>query len=472
MSQIWQNNIICIDLETTGANPIKDRITEIGIVELLPDGSISEWQTLINPETSIPPFISRLTGISNEMVRSAPLFSEIASALLEQLKGKYFVAHNVRFDYAFIKQEFLKCGMSFKENTLCTVRLSRQLYPEHIKHNLDSLIQRLGLTIQDRHRALTDARVVADFLLHVRKSFPAETYNKAIQKITKKPSLPPAIEEDFIDSIPEKTGVYLFYGENNLPLYIGKSINLKERILSHFNSDHKHHKELRLSQQVKYIEYRETCGELGALLLEAKLIKELKPIHNHRLRRQQQLCTWQLINHSNQYTLSLRNTDELNFLESDTYFGVFQSRKKAIDTLHAIADAHGMCLALLGIESHTKGKACFRSQINKCHGACCGKEELAHHQLKVLIALEKIRLKNWKWHGCIAIKEHNNDSSEYHLIHQWGYYGTYRTYQELLDAMSTTQEPLFDFDIYKILIKFIFKSAEIIVLPSKNSLIN
>lgn len=469
MTRFWQNNIICIDLETTGANPLKDRITEIGIVEILPDGSTQEWQTLINPETSIPPFISQLTGITNDMVQGAPLFSEIAKELIEILKDKFFVAHNVRFDYAFIKQEFLKCGITFKENTLCTVRLSRQLYPGQIKHNLDTLIQRLGITVTDRHRALTDARVVAEFLSHVRDTFTEEVYNEAIQKITKKPALPPGIEEEDIDQLPDTTGVYLFYGENNLPLYIGKSVNLKERVISHFNADHKHHKELRLSQQVKSITFRETCGELGALLLEAKLIKELKPIHNHRLRRQQQLCTWQWNTNNHHNTLELKNIDEINFLDADVYFGVFQTRKKATDTLRAIADAHGLCLGLLGIESFTKGKPCFRAQIHKCHGACYGKEELTHHQLKTLMALEKIKLKNWKWKGPIAIKETYKERCNFHLIYQWAYLGTYASYQEVLEAMTSSQDAIFDYDIYKILIKFIFKSVEIIVLPDRKS---
>ena len=470
MSRFWQNNIICIDLETTGANPTKDRITEIGIVELFPNGSSREWHRLINPETPIPPFISRLTGISNEMVQDAPLFSEIAEELFTILKDKFFVAHNVRFDYAFIKQEFLKCGIHFKENTLCTVRLSRQLYPNHFKHNLDSIIERLGIEVKDRHRALSDAKVVANFLIHAKEHFSEEQVSKAIQKVTKKPSLPPGIDEHEIDTLPESPGVYLFYGENDLPIYIGKSINLRERVLSHFNSDHKHHKELRLSQQIKRIEHHDTVGELGALLLEAKLIKELNPVHNHRLRRQQQLCSWQWNSGNNKSLLEIKNTDEINFSQSDNYFGVFQTRKKALDTLRAIADAHGLCLALLGIDKHSKGKACFRAQINKCHGACCGKEDIGHHNLKVQMALEKLRLQNWKWSGAIVIKESNHSQTDFHLIDQWAYFGTYQSYQDALEANSTRREVIFDYDVYKILIKFIFKSSEIIVLPNNKSI--
>ena len=150
--------MVFVDLETTGGTAGTDRITEVGVVEVSADG-VREWSSLVNPQTSIPPFIERLTGISNAMVRSAPRFEDIAAELQQRLQGKLFLAHNARFDYGFLKREFERAGIDFSADVVCTVRLSRRLHPEHSRHNLDSLIARHGLQVQDRHRALGDARL-------------------------------------------------------------------------------------------------------------------------------------------------------------------------------------------------------------------------------------------------------------------------------------------------------------------------
>ena len=161
-----------VDLETTGATATHDRITEIGIVEVDEDGSVREWQQLVNPGMRIPPFIEQLTGISNDMVADAPPFEAIADEALRRLHGRLFIAHNARFDYGFLKTEFKRLGVDFKANVLCTVKLSRALYPEHHRHNLDSLIERHGLHAEGRHRALADAQLIHQFWqkIHVHRS--------------------------------------------------------------------------------------------------------------------------------------------------------------------------------------------------------------------------------------------------------------------------------------------------------------
>ena len=161
-----------VDLETTGATATRDRITEIGIIEVDEDGSVREWQQLVNPGTRIPPFIEQLTGISNELVAAAPAFADVADETLRRLEGRLFIAHNARFDYGFLKNEFKRLGVTFRAPVLCTVKLSRTLFPEHKRHNLDSLIERHNLAADARHRALADAQLIRQFWqkIHVDRS--------------------------------------------------------------------------------------------------------------------------------------------------------------------------------------------------------------------------------------------------------------------------------------------------------------
>lgn len=178
-----------VDLETTGAKVAADRITEIGIVEIDDEGT-HEWSTLVNPQTRIPEFIQRLTGISNAMVAGAPSFAELAAELRQRLEGCLFVAHNASFDYGFLKAEFSRAGIDFRATVLCTVKLSRRLFPEHRKHNLDSLIERHGLCVAQRHRALGDAQAIAQFWQFVLRDVDAERREAVVRELTARPATP------------------------------------------------------------------------------------------------------------------------------------------------------------------------------------------------------------------------------------------------------------------------------------------
>ncbi|MCE1182287.1 MAG: 3'-5' exoribonuclease, partial [Rhodocyclales bacterium] len=247
-----------VDLETTGATAATDHITEIGIVEVDEDGAVREWQQLVNPGTRIPPFIEQLTGISNEMVANAPPFAEVAAEALRRLEGRLFIAHNARFDYGFLKQEFKRLGIDFRASVVCTVKLSRALYPEHHRHNLDTLIERHGLIAADRHRALADAQLIHQFWQKIHVDRKSEAIAAALDKQQARPALPPNLEGTTLDDLPDGPGVYLFYGENNLPIYIGKAKALRKRVLQHFSADLRSAKEMALVQQVRRIDWQET----------------------------------------------------------------------------------------------------------------------------------------------------------------------------------------------------------------------
>ena len=283
-----------VDIETNGGVATVDGITEVGIVEVDEDG-VREWSQLIRPEGRIPELIQRLTGISNEMVADAPRFAEVAEEIYNRLDGRLFIAHNARFDYGFLRNAFERVGLPLRPPVLCTVKLSRALFPEHRRHGLDALIERHGLVVGDRHRALADAQLVWQFWQLIHRQLDGELIDTTIARLLGRPALPPHLDPSIIDELPETPGVYLFYGENDLPLYVGKSKDIRTRVLSHFSADHSSAKEMSLSQQLRRIEWIETAGEVGALLLEAKLVKERQPIHNRRLRRSSGLCAWQLV---------------------------------------------------------------------------------------------------------------------------------------------------------------------------------
>ncbi len=184
--------LIFLDLETTGMAAAQERITEIGLVEVAKGEFVGSWSQLVNPQKSIPPFIQSLTGITNRMVRDAPRFEQLAPDLFERLAGKLLIAHNARFDYGFLKAEFARLGMAYHSRVLCTAKLSRKLYPEHRRHNLDSLIERHGLGCSARHRALGDAEVLWQFMRKIHAEVDAARIDAALKAQLDAPGVPDA----------------------------------------------------------------------------------------------------------------------------------------------------------------------------------------------------------------------------------------------------------------------------------------
>jgi DNA polymerase III subunit epsilon len=452
--------MVFVDLETTGATATADRITEIGIVEVNESG-VSEWSALINPETRIPEFIEQLTGITNHMVVDAPAFDAIADEVLERLQGKLFIAHNARFDYGFLKNEFKRAQIDFRATVLCTVKLSRRLYPLHARHNLDALIQRHGLKVSDRHRALGDARLIWQFWQQAIADHGSAVIEEAIAALTARPSLPQHLDARIIDELPEGHGVYLFYAENDLPLYIGKSNTLRRRVLSHFGADHASAKEMNLSQQVRRIDWIETAGELGALLKEAELVKKLQPTHNHRLRQNSETCSLRLLqNKAGNLMPKIELAREMRPENGESFYGLFKNQRAAKQALKSIAGEQALCLAIMGLEKVVKDHPCFAYQLHRCRGACLGRESVAQHNLRLITALQKIALKTWPYSGPVGIRE----GDKMHIVDHWRYLGTASSDTDMGELLSSTM-PAFDADNYKLLVKFIGKrNAKIVKL--------
>ena len=437
-----------VDIETTGSHFERDRITEIGI-KTLSNHEIRVWERLINPRAFIPQNIQRLTGISPGMGEGQPSFEELADELKNELEGKIFIAHNARFDYGFIKASFKRIGIDFKPKVLCTVKLSRLLFPDQPRHNLDTIIQTHGLKISARHRALGDADVLLQFWRVCESKFGPEKLNALINQLIGNPSLPPNIDKDLVDSIPDGPGCYIFYGENKVPLYIGKSISLRSRVMGHFQGALTQRKEMKLSLQVRDIDWIETSGELGALILESRLIKERMPSMNIKLRRSKDLCAWSLVEDASGVLAPVLVTHHhLAPGLQENLYGLFYSKREANSYLKAIAKKYHLCEALLGLEKRIEGKSCFGYQLKQCSGACLNLSPVSLHNLQLKTALELFKVQVWPYPGAIAIKE----GGEMIVIDRWCYLGTAINQDELYE-LAESGDVEFDLDIYKIVKK-------------------
>jgi len=448
-------SVTFLDLETTGATPLRDRITEIALVRFDHGVETLRWQTLVNPQQPIPPFIQSLTGINDSMVADAPLFAEVADKLLAFLEGSVLAAHNVRFDHGFLKSEFKRLGITLRQKVLCTVKLSRLLYPQHYSHGIDAIVARHQITGLARHRAMGDVDAILIMLNDARRDLGAEVVQAAALKLMAAPTLPPHIDASLVGELPEAPGVYLFYGENDLPLYIGKSVNVRARVLSHFSSDHASTKEMRMTQEMKRFEWIPAAGEFSALLLESRLVKERMPIYNRQLRRERQLCSWQLVDGA-QPIVRLVNEDEIDPSQMDYLFGTFRSKRQAVETLRKIADLSHLCAKTLGLESGRVGP-CFAYQLKRCKGVCCGQESAEMHALRVQQALIAHKLKAWPYRGKIGIEEYNleNDLRQIHVFEHWVYVGVAED-EDSLQALRSQKTALkFDLDSYKLLLKML-----------------
>jgi DNA polymerase-3 subunit epsilon len=444
-------SIAFVDLETTGTTASGDRITEVGIVRVDDALRVSEWSTLVNPQCSIPPAIQALTGITNAMVANAPTFAQIADEVADRITGCVFVAHNARFDYGFLKHEFGRLRRPFTAKVLCTVKLSRRLYPEAGRHNLDTIIERHSLHAEDRHRALGDARILWRFVQTMYRDKPAEEVDAAIARMLKTPSLPSQLPADVLTHIPEAPGVYRFYGLNSLPLYIGKSINLRERVAAHFSSDYRSANDLRLSTEITRIEIEQTAGELGALLRESQLIKTLLPAYNHRLRRRRDMVAIALAQEPSppEYVHSAA----IDPRAMDGLYGPFSSRSAARATLREVAADARLCWNALGLERRVG--PCFARQVQRCEGACVGAETREAHAVRLRDALSSYALQRWPYRGMVAVRETDimDERSDVHVFRDWCWLGTARDDAALGALVDAPPRGEFDLDIYRLLIK-------------------
>lgn len=461
-----------IDCETTGGKATRDRITELAII-LVDDGSISEvWQQLINPQTTIPPWITKITSITQSMVHEQPSFNDLWPQIKAKLEGRVLVAHNARFDYGFLKNEVKRCGETLTLKTLCSVKFSRLLYPQHKKHSLDAIIQRLGIQVSQRHRALDDAEVIVKLFQQACLDYDEQMVQASCQRLLKRPSLPSHLKEEQIQTLPDSPGVYYFYNQNHRLLYVGKSVNIKSRVLSHFYQDHQNSTDHHLSHQLHSIEFEETPTDFGAQILEAQRVKQRAPTLNKRLKKVQALYELQAFENHGYLEIKVVKIpvqSPKRPAENAPYqagFGLFRSKRQATKRLEKLVEKYFLCQRLSHLESSHRG-SCFAYQLKKCLGACCGKEPAESYNLRVKHAMLELKRQQWPYSGPILVEEVNpaKQSRAWHLIQDWQYLGQVQSADELwswepiLFTLEGQNKPLenqwFDLDIYFILIRFL-----------------
>ncbi|MES2630246.1 MAG: exonuclease domain-containing protein [Bacteroidota bacterium] len=366
-----------IDIETCGNSfqLRKGRIIEISI--LVYDGLsvVDKFTTLINPECYISPFYTSVSGITNEMVENAPKFHEVAADILRYTENCVFVAHNVGFDYGFVREEFASLGYLYRRETLCTVRLSRKLIPGKVSYSLGKLCASLDIPIENRHRAEGDATATAilfDLLLRIKSEHPQyrrmDVGEIMARKIDK-------IKEYILKKLPEECGVYYFLNEDGEIIYIGKSKNMYTRAKAHFTADLK--KSRKILAELHQVDFQVTGSEIIALLLEAAEIKKHQPKHNRRTKATE-------FTHSIDWSTTESGILELKIVaadESNQSLLLFPSYFSARTRLDGLIEEYELCMAYCGLTE--QDSVCFNHQIKKCRGICAGAEEMLIYNRRV-----------------------------------------------------------------------------------------
>jgi DNA polymerase-3 subunit epsilon len=443
---MFEYPVVYVDIETTGGSASTSRVLEVAAIRVEPDGDTREFSTLIDPETRVPSNITGITGITSSDIVGAPKFNDIADELSDIIAGAVFIAHNVRFDYSFLKMEFARLGIDFSPKLLCTVRLSRALYRLEKGHSLAKLIERHDIPVLDRHRALADAHAIKYFAELAFSQHGKELFNQMVERQLRTQYLPPNLDLEELESIGNIPGVYIFKDDTGQPMYVGKSVTLKNRILSHFRDTSS--REVKISQTVHHVETIPTGSELAALVLESKLVKELQPLFNRQLRRIWRYALLMKDMKDGYATLRVQSEQIDDMTELSNVYGVYETRTKAKARILEFTRTFELCPKLMGIEK-TKG-ACFSYSLGRCKGACIGEESAELYNRRFELALEHHKITAWPYQSAVAVPI--NQAGEQVIIDNWiirGYLNAEG--EQVYDSM----EPTFDVDEYKIIKRFL-----------------
>lgn len=337
-----------VDIETTGGHASANGITEVAIY--VHDGTqvVDTYQTLINPDQPIPYYITGLTGISNEMVKDAPHFWEVADRIHEMLKDNIFIAHNVNFDYSFLKSELANCGYDLTANKLCTVRLSRKIYPGLDSYSLGKICGYLDIKIESRHRADGDAAATVKLFEMLLAKDTDNLIPKALKRNSKEQALPPNVPREHFDKLPDLPGIYYFHDQKGKVVYVGKAKKIRKRVSSHFSNNSTARQKQDFLRSIHAITY-ELCGnELMALLLESHEIKRLWPQFN----RSQKVYEprFGIIEYSDQRGVARFAIDKLK--KGAKALAFFDNVSECLSYLKEVMEEYELCPRLMSIATH------------------------------------------------------------------------------------------------------------------------
>ena len=419
-----------VDIETCGSKYEfkRGRITEICIA--LHDGLqvIEKWSTLINPECYISPYFISISGINNEMVVNAPKFHEVAKKIIELTEGKIFVAHNVSFDYGFIKDEFAGLGYQYKRETLCTVRLSRKLMPGKLSYSLGVLCESIGIQVENRHRAEGDVDATVklfDRLLELKSMHP-QFKNQGVEELMTRRI--DKMKQYILNKLPETCGVYYFLNKEHDIIYIGKSVNMYNRALSHFNS--KENKSKKMLNDLYNVDFVETGSELVALLHEAEEIKKHKPKYNRARKADLFTHTIDWFKDDN----GIINFKIVSYEDSENPLLSFVNYSTARERIEKWIDELELCLRYCHLTSESS--ICFNHQIKKCKGICAEEEDVESYNKRAQDILDDIIFKEKDF----ALIDHGKNNDERSIIlMENGYYFGYG-YIDKTESFSSLDE--------------------------------
>ena len=374
-----------VDIETTGGYASGNGITEISILVYNGMEVVDAFETLINPEQPIPTHIEALTNISNEMVAHAPVFEEVAERIYTLLQDKVFVAHNVNFDFSFVRHQLAKFGFDLQCKKLCTVRLSRKIFPGQTSYSLGKLCNSLNIKLNNRHRAGGDAAATAILLGMLLQKDEAGLILQALNRGSKDQVLPPHLSKSEVDRLPQNPGVYYFKNQKGEVIYVGKAKNLKKRVCSHFTGNNTGKQRQDFLQHIHHIDF-EVCGtELMAFILEAAEIKRLWPANNKALKHFEQKYCLFYFEDQNGY---LRLGVDLYKKQHNRLFS-FNSLLDGHNLLKTLIKEHKLCERLCFIQKNRM--ACTAHPEGNCGGACIGAESAACYNVRVKYAMKALK---------------------------------------------------------------------------------
>ncbi len=373
-----------VDIETTGSYAAANGIIEISIQVFDGENVVERFDTLVNPGQAIPRYIQAFTGINNEMVEDAPRFEEIAEKVYTLLQGNVFVAHNVNFDYSFIKNHLQAYGYTLHAKKLCTVRLSRQIFPGFPSYSLGNLCHSLGIELENRHRAGGDAAATVTLFKLLLANDTKELIATSLHRNSKEQVLPPNVPPQHFDELPNLPGVYYFHDQKGKVIYVGKAKDIRQRVNSHFSNNSDSRQRQNFLRYAYAITFQATATELMAAILESTEIKRLWPIFNYSQKKPEDVFGIFVYEDQNGYMR----------------LAIEKKRKNAnpVYTFHYKVDGHGVVKKLMK-EFELCPKLCFIQTDNEtctgvledhCHGACEKKENPADYNQRVLDAIASL----------------------------------------------------------------------------------
>lgn len=443
-----------VEVKTTGVHPARDAIWELAIIQVDAEGCVAErlhW--LFEPCVALPPQLLSLSGLHPLELSGQPRIDSEARAIADAIRGRVLMGHNLRFSLAFLRR-VLPDWKTLRPPQLCILRLARATLPQLASAGFDALCAHFGITRFFRDRAVPDAEAVLTLAQHLLQQVAPTTLGQQLRSAAR----PPLLAAERFAQLPE----HYFLGDGGAQLYVGKSRNLRRRVMSHFQNDHRDRRSLQMVQQIRDVQLAVTAGELGALLFESAEIKRLQPLYNRRLRKQRELLTWALAGEPGELHIELLQHHALR--PGLRHVGLFRSRHQARQWLLEQARERRLCLRVLGLEEGEG--ACFAYQLGRCAGACCGEEPRSAHDRRLLAGAERLQTQAWPWNGPVALVERDEQHglTQWHVLDQWRHLGT-------VDQLDHAQPLLaarrggFNLDTYHILIGHLRRHPNMEIVP-------